>query len=106
MRLKERLEHAGFNVLHEGQIAFDDGTGRERYDLYVDEHVVVELKCSGMLTSLHQNQIHRYMQGLHCKYGVLINFPNRWRQTVDAEKWIYTSMAAPPGRWDMLVDQI
>ena len=106
MRLQERLQQAGFDVLHEGQIAFDDGSGRPRYDLYVDGHVIIELKCVSKLNDLHRNQMHSYMQGLQCKYGVLINFPNCWKPTVEAEKSMYTSMEAPPGRWDMGPDII
>ncbi len=101
MRLQKRLEDLGFDAPHEGQVLFDDGSGRPRYDLYVDGHVVIELKWVNKLTSVHRNQMYTYMQGLQCKYGVLINFPNCWRSTVEAEKSKYENMEAHPGRWDM-----
>lgn len=45
-----------------------------RCDLFVEQLVVVELKCVQQIIPLHEAQLITYMKLLKCPKGILINF--------------------------------
>lgn len=45
-----------------------------RIDLFVDDRLIVELKCVEQLLKIHEAQILTYMKLLNVKVGLLINF--------------------------------
>ena len=45
-----------------------------RIDLFVDDRLIVELKCVEQLLKIHEAQILTYMKLVNVKVGLLINF--------------------------------
>jgi GxxExxY protein len=57
------------NVYYNGQIV-----GKFYIDLFVEDHIVVELKSVQNLTKEHEVQLVNYLNGLKKEIGLLINF--------------------------------
>jgi len=57
-------------VCYKGLI-FDEGF---RLDLFVEEKVIVELKCVEKILPIHEAQIYTYLKLMGIKTGLLINF--------------------------------
>ena len=57
--------------------------GDFRADLIVDNQILIELKATDRMTKDHKLQILRYLEALHFKLGMLVNFRIRplqvWR---------------------------
>lgn len=45
-----------------------------RVDLFIDDQLIVELKCVEQLSRIHEAQILTYMKLAHVKAGLMINF--------------------------------
>lgn len=45
-----------------------------RCDLFIEQNIVVELKCTQELLPIHKAQLIAYMKLLQCPKGILINF--------------------------------
>ena len=45
-----------------------------RCDLFIEQSIVVELKCTQELLPIHKAQLITYMKLLRCPKGILINF--------------------------------
>lgn len=45
-----------------------------RGDLFIEQSIVVELKCTQELLPIHKAQLITYMKLLQCPKGILINF--------------------------------
>jgi GxxExxY protein len=45
-----------------------------RIDLFVEDHIVVEIKSIDTLADIHMAQILTYMKLSNCKLGLLVNF--------------------------------
>lgn len=76
--LKEELQHRKINfltemkvpVVYKGKVLDIDF----RCDLFVENTIVVELKCVQGIIPIHEAQLLTYMKLLKCPKGILINF--------------------------------
>lgn len=88
--LKEELIHRKINflselklpVVYKGKMLNVDF----RCDLFVENTIVVELKCVHELIPIHEAQLLTYMKLLKCPKGILINFNSsnifrEWQKT-------------------------
>lgn len=98
IKLVNALREAGYaSVLTEGEVPIDVVTkSKGRFDILIDSSVVVELKNTQSLYRRHDIQIRDYMTQLGCTHGVLINFPNINKTTVEAKSFIYTKGCREP----------
>lgn len=76
--LKEELLHRKINFLTEMRVPVNY-KGKElnidfRCDLFVENSIVVELKCVQEFHPVHKAQLLTYMKQLQCPKGILINF--------------------------------
>lgn len=76
--LKEELLHRKINFLTEMRVPVNY-KGKElnmdfRCDLFVENSIVVELKCVQEFHPVHEAQLLTYMKLLQCPKGILINF--------------------------------
>ena len=95
LKLKELLLEHYDKVLTEGQVPVAVNL-KGRFNLFVEKSVVVELKNVGQLARPHATQIREYMSKLKCPYGVLVNFPNDGKTSVEAKRFIYKDFATEP----------
>jgi GxxExxY protein len=81
--LANRLERIGVKVEQEKAVdIIIDGiafSAAYRVDLFLDDHLVVELKALEKISGLHIRQTLTYVQLLHQPLGLLLNF--------GSEKW-------------------
>jgi len=61
-----QIEHA---VRYQGKVV-----GRQRYDLLVENTIIVELKAVRKLEDIHFIQVRSYLKALGLKHGLLVNF--------------------------------
>jgi len=89
-KLKDLLDkvYGSDSVLTEGQVPINVNLNG-RYDLFVNNVVVVELKNVTRLQKNHGTQIREYMSKLRCHHGVLINFPKDGATSISATRFIY-----------------
>jgi len=76
--LKEEFLHRKINFLTEMRVPVNY-KGKElnmdfRCDLFVENSIVVELKCVQEFHPVHEAQLLTYMKLLQCPKGILINF--------------------------------
>ncbi len=76
--LKEELLHRKINFLTEMRVPVNY-KGKElnmdfRCDLFVENSIVVELKCVQEFHPVHEAQLLTYLKLLQCPKGILINF--------------------------------
>ncbi len=76
--LKEELRHRKINFLTEMKVpVFYKGKMLDmdfRCDLFVENCIVIELKCVQEIAPVHEPQLLTYMKLLRCPKGILINF--------------------------------
>jgi GxxExxY protein len=76
--LAHRLRKAGLDVKQQHQIIIydEDGTAIGEYyaDLFIENHLVVELKACRDTTNEHNAQLIHYLKGSRNEHGLLINF--------------------------------
>ncbi|KAL0043895.1 hypothetical protein WJX82_003042 [Trebouxia sp. C0006] len=89
-KLKDLLDkvYGSDKVLTEGQVPININLNG-RYDLFVNDVVLVELKNVTRLQKTHGTQIREYMSKLRCHHGVLINFPKDGATSISAMRFIY-----------------
>ena len=71
------LRHGGigFEFQHERPVIYrGEEVGRQRYDLLVEDCLVVELKAITDLENIHFSQTRSYLKALRLKHGLLFNF--------------------------------
>jgi hypothetical protein len=96
-KLKDLLDkvYGSDSVLTEGQVPINVNLNG-RYDLFVNNVVVVELKNVTRLQKNHGTQIREYMSKLRCHHGVLINFPKDGATSISATRFIYEDFGVEP----------
>lgn len=52
--------------------------GRHRIDFFIDNKIVLELKCKRVITKEDYYQIKRYLNVLDERLGLLVNFRDRY----------------------------
>lgn len=52
--------------------------GRHRIDFFIDNKIVLELKCKRVITKEDYYQIKRYLSVLNKRLGLLVNFRDRY----------------------------
>jgi GxxExxY protein len=75
--LRIELRHAGipFRFQEEVPVMYRGETaGLHRFDLVVDEQLVIELKAVKALEDIHFAQVRSYLKALNLKHGLLFNF--------------------------------
>jgi len=50
---------------------------RQRYDLLVEQRVLVELKCVDSLSPLHQARLISYLRSMSLRLGLILNFQHK-----------------------------
>jgi GxxExxY protein len=90
--LAHRLRKAGLDVKtqHSLVVHDEDGTEIGHYyaDLFIENQLVVELKCAKALAEEHTAQILGYLKASGIEHGLLINFGS---QRFEIKKYILTS---------------
>ena len=74
------MTEKGLNVLTEKTFEIDfrgHKIGRYNADLVVEDSVIVELECCGMLLPEHQAQLINYLKAADMEVGLLVNFGNQ-----------------------------
>ncbi|DBA69135.1 TPA: hypothetical protein ACH3X2_013103 [Trebouxia sp. C0005] len=97
LKLKDLLAevYGSDAVLDEKQVPINISL-KGRFDLFVCDTVVVELKNLAKLPKKSHNQIRKYMSKLRCHHGVLINFPNDGATSIAATRFIYDAFDNEP----------
>jgi len=77
--IKKELEMQGFKLEQQKEILVhykDFVVGQYFADLIVDGKIIIELKCTKEITSIHKAQLLNYLKATGYKLGIIINFPN------------------------------
>ncbi|MBC8161540.1 MAG: GxxExxY protein [Roseiflexaceae bacterium] len=71
------LEQRGIAYVRQKEIAIPYKTTKltgQRFDLFIEGVLIIELKAVEMLLPIHEAQIMSYLKALHLRAGLLMNF--------------------------------
>ena len=77
--LKIELELLGYQVEAQKELIVlyrGNEVGKYYADIVVDDKIIIELKCSSEITSVHKAQLLNYLKATGVKLGIIVNFPN------------------------------
>ena len=75
MAVELRRNQIGIETQVERPVIYrGEEVGRQRYDLLVEDRLVVELKTVTALDGIHFSQTRAYLKALKFKHGLLLNF--------------------------------
>jgi len=97
--LVHRLRKTGLEVLQQHPIkVFDEDStliGEYIADLFVENHLIVELKTAKMLVDEHVAQILGYLKSARLEHGLLINFGS-YKFEIRKYAWSETKKSIEP----------